>query len=64
MKLSRDPALIQSMVSGSQGLEGGRAVAFRIPGVDEVHQGRGGRGVDLDADDLVQYRIMGKKKRG
>jgi len=39
-------------------------VAFRIHGLDEDFiRDAVKRGVDLDPDDLVQYRIMGRKKR-
>jgi hypothetical protein len=39
-------------------------VAFRIHGVDdEFIRDAVKRGVALDPDDLVQYRIMGRKKR-
>jgi hypothetical protein len=59
------PAFIQSMVEvGLKDMKVDELVAFRIHGVDEEFiRDAVKRGVDLDADDLVQYRIMGKKKR-
>jgi len=59
------PAFIQSMVEvGLKSIDVDELVAFRIHGVDEEFiRDAVKRGVELDPDDLVQYRIMGKKKR-
>jgi hypothetical protein len=59
------PQFIQSMVDvGLKNIDIDELVAFRIHGVDEDFiRDAVKRGVDLDPDDLVQYRIMGRKKR-
>lgn len=59
------PAFIQAMVEvGLKGMEIDELVAFRVHGIDEEFvKDAVKRGVDLDPDDLVQYRIMGRKKR-
>lgn len=59
------PSFIRSMVDvGLKSIEVDELVSFRIHGIDEEFiRDAVKRGVDLDPDDLVQYRIMGKRKR-
>lgn len=58
------PSFIRSMVDvGLKSIDIDELVAFRVHGIDEEFiKDAVKKGVDLDPDDLVQYRIMGKRR--